>query len=300
MKKIFLMAALGLFVVACSNESEPTVVNNRAEQPTASVTVRVSDFSVSQSEIPSGGGATRAAQSAATYTAVGAMTLAFYDAEDTEVYKTTQVRGDGTYTTFGEFTANLPVGHYTMVAVGRGYSDGDVFVLTSPTQAAFISERARETFTGVQAVTVSDTAPLELEVTLGRVIARLNIVSTDNVPSVVTTLRTTYGKGSKSFNPTSGLATDDAGFMLTNSANVRDGYLAVTNFAFLAADEETMTVTLEALDGEGQVLSTRVIPNVPLKRNRQTTLTGAVFTADESAAAFQLETEWITGNTVEF
>lgn len=298
MKKIYCAAAIALLAVAsCSNESELTVVNNQTEQATAPVTVRVSDFSVSQSEIPS----TKAAQSAASYTGVGAVTLAFYDGEGTEVYNTTQVRGDGSYTTFGEFTANLPVGHYTMVAIGRGRSEGDVFVLTSPTQAAYTSERVRETFTVVQDVMVTDAAPLDLEVTLNRVITRLNILSTDNVPSGTTTIRTTYAKGSKSFNPTTGLATDDAGFTVTNSVNINgEGHLAVFNVAFLATDEETMTVTIEALDADANVLSTRVVPNVPLKRNRQTTLTGAVFTADESAAAFQFETAWITGNTVEF
>ncbi|MBR2168634.1 MAG: membrane lipoprotein lipid attachment site-containing protein, partial [Paludibacteraceae bacterium] len=128
MKKFFFMAGLVLLVAACSKESENMVNNAQTEKATAPVMVRVSGFSVSQEafETPR-----RAAQDVADYTDVKAIDLAFYSGE-TEVYKTTQVRGQGGYTTFGEFSCNLPVGSYTMVVVGRGWYDGDVFTLTSP------------------------------------------------------------------------------------------------------------------------------------------------------------------------
>ena len=61
-----------------------------------------------------------------------------------------------------------------------------------------------------------------------------------------------------------------------------------------------MDITIEALDASNNVLFTKVVPNVPLKRNRVTTLTGQVFTAGTSAASFKVETDWIEGNTVEF
>jgi len=299
MKKIIFWASLCLFAVSCSNEtieSDNGVTN--AEKVLAPVTVRVNGFSVTQEEMASGG-TTRAAQTAASYTGVGAIDLAFYSG-GTEVYKHTQLRGDNTtYTTFGEFSCNLPIGTYTMVAIARGYFDGDVFTMTSPTAAGYTSERPRETFCASQSVTVT-AAGADASVTMNRIITQLNIISTDQISSGVAKIRTTYGGGSKSFDPTSGLATDDNGFSLTNSPTVQDGHLGICNFAFLATDEETMTITIEALDADNHVLFTKSVPGVPLKRNRKTTLTGAIFTASASSAAFQVETAWIEGNTVNF
>ena len=299
MKKIIFWASLCLFAVSCSNEtieSDNGVTN--AEKVLAPVTVRVNGFSVTQEEMASGG-TTRAAQTAASYTDVGAIDLAFYSG-GTEVYKHTQLRGDNTtYTNFGEFSCNLPIGTYTMVAIARGYFDGDVFTMTSPTAAGYTSERPRETFCASQSVTVT-AAGADASVTMNRIITQLNIISTDQISSGVAKIRTTYGGGSKSFDPTSGLATDDNGFSLTNNPAVQNGHLGICNFAFLATDEETMTITIEALDADNHVLFTKSVPGVPLKRNRQTTLTGAIFTASASSAAFQVETAWIEDNTVNF
>ena len=295
MKKYVFLAVTALLAASCSKETMNEVTN--PEQPTAPVTVRVSNLSISQEDLPDG--STRAAQTIESYDNVGAIDLAFY-AGETEVFKTTQLRSNpSTYTTFGEFSCNLPIGTYTMVAIARGYYDGDVLTMTSPTAAGYTSERPRETFCASQSVTVT-AAGADASVTMNRIITRLNIISTDQISSGVAKIRTTYGGGSKSFDPTSGLATDDNGFSLTNNPAVQDGHLGICNFAFLATDEETMTITIEALDADNHVLFTKSVPGVPLKRNRQTTLTGAIFTASASSAAFQVETAWIEGNTVNF
>ena len=112
------------------------------------------------------------------------------------------------------------------------------------------------------------------------------------------TIRTTYAAGGKSFNPTTGLATSNAGFVVTNSRHVVDGKLNVGNYVFLATDEQTMTITIEALDAGNNVLLTKVVPSVPLKRNRKTILSGALFTTSASTATIQVETAWLEDNTV--
>ena len=296
MIKNFFMAAIMLIAATgCTKDNELTVVENNAEQTTVPVTVRVKDFSIAQEEMPSGGGTTRAAENPATYFATGSITLAFYNAEGTEVYKTTQIEGDGSYTTFGQFAANLQVGTYTMVAVAYGYYDGDVFTLTSPTEAAFTSERPRETFSKVQSVTVTSASPLDLSITLNRVISKLQIASTDNRPAGVAKIRTTYAAGGKSFNPTTGLATDDSGFSITNTPSAAVGStIGVESNLFLAIDEQAMDITIEVLDAGNNVLFSHTVSNVPFKRNRKTTLRGAIFTAATSSAGFQLETSWLT------
>ena len=298
MKHSIVLAVIALQAAAasCSKETVNEVTN--PEQPTAPVTVLVNDFSISQEDLPDG--STRAAQNVGGYNGVKVIDLAFY-AGTTEVYKHTQLKDDNTtYTTFGEFSCNLPIGTYTMVAIARGYSAGDVFTLTSPTEAAYTTERARETFCATQSVTVTATGA-NVSVTLNRVMAQLFIRSTDVVPDGVAKIRTTYAAGSKSFDPTSGLATDDNGFSLTNSITKNnDGKLNVSSFVFLTTDEQTMNITIEVLNADNDVLYTKVVSNVPLKRNRRTYLNGALFTAAASTATFQVETDWLEENTVNF
>ena len=287
-----LAAALTLLVVGCSEEETG---NN--PQVYAPVTVHVNDFSMSVDDF-----STRAEEAVANYTDVGAIKLAFYNSDGAQQYMTTQLRSDAsTYTTFGNFSCDLPVGNYTMVVIGRGYFDGDAFTLTSPTSAGYTSERARETFVAKQNVTVTSSAPLNLNVTLSRIVSSINIISTDGRSTGVAKIRTTYAKGSKSFNPSTGFATDDAGFVLTNTPSAAIGSpINVSSFVFLATDEEKMNITIEVLDASNNVLFTKVVENVPLKRNRKTTLTGAMFTAPTSAASFKVETSWLDGNSVSF
>ena len=189
------------------------------------------------------------------------------------------------------------------MVVGRDVTDGDEFTLTSATVAAYTTEWPRETFAGTQSVTVTNANPLNLSITLNRINTMLIIRSTDPLPMGVAKLRTTYSAGCKGFNPSTGLATNTSGFSVTNnlsSAPVGQT-VGVANNAFLGTDDQTMDITLEALDAENNVLCTKIVENVPLKRNRKTTLQGHVFTpSTASQAAFTLETGWIEGNSVDF
>ena len=126
-------------------------------------------------------------------------------------------------------------------------------------------------------------------------------MSTDGRPAGVDKIRTTYAGGSKSFNPTTGLATSDTGFSVTNTPSAPVGNTINTgNFVFLSTDEQTMNITIEVLDASGNVLFTKVAENVPLKRNRKTVLSGALFTAATSTFSFRLETGWLESHTVNF
>lgn len=278
-----------------ASEEESTPV----DKTLVPVTIKVSDFSMSMESI---GPATRTVEDAADYAGVKVMTLAFYASDGTEVLKQTQQRADATtYTTFGHFSCNLPIGSYTMVVIGRGQSTGDEFTLTSPTSAAYTSEKVRETFSATQAVTVTSTTPLNLNVTLSRVVAELKVVSTDGRSADITQIRTTYSAGGKTFSPTTGLATSNTGFSVTNNPSTAVGVaISVYSFLFLESDEQNIDITLEALDNNETVLFTKVITGVPMQRNKKTTLTGAIFTASPSAATFTLSTDWLTETTVTF
>ena len=295
MNKNVLFAAFVLLVAASCTNNTISVDDNQNLVP---VRVHVEGFSVSQEMFPG----TRAGQDISEYTGVKTITVAFYTSEGTEQSKTTQMRaslpaGD----TFGDFSLSLPMGSYTMVVLASG-SDY-AMTLTSPTQAGFDAqeEHVRETFAATQAVNVSSNEAVNINATLSRIISKVMVVSTDNRTADVANIRTTFSAGGTGFNPTTGFATTNTGFSNTvRGSVVANSPSSATNYLFLATDEQMVNVTIETLDADGAVLFSKTVNNVPLKRNRVTTLTGAMFTNTGIAGAFQVNTDWLTENDVSF
>ena len=290
MKYNLILAGIALLFSACTSDSFD---DSRLLAP---VRVHVTGFSVSQQDIP----ATRAT-SVTGYNDINAITVAFYKGDGTEVEKITQLRSDGSnYTTFGEFECSLPMGSYTMVALAYYTNDNSVLTLTGPTEASF-NVRARETFSATQAVNISNTSAVDISATLSRIISMLTVVSTDGKAADVTNVRMTFSAGGKDFNPTTGLAITNTGLVNTvgNSASV--GSVSTSSTAlFLATDEQDIDVTIETLDAQGNTLFSKTIENVPFKRNRLTKLTGAMYTNEALSGTFQVNTDWLDEEDVDF
>ena len=293
MKKSHLLAGIILLAAtACSNESEQDVVNPGNLVP---VTVHVNDFSMSVEDFP--GAVTRAPQSVDSYEGVKAITLAFCKG-DTEVCSSTQLRADNTtYTTFGQFELSLLMGSYTMVVLG--YGSADAMTLTNMSNATFHNDRVRETFVYTQAVNVTSTAALDLNATLSRVVAKLEVRSTDERTANAAKLRTTFAAGGDGVNPMTGLSTTNTGFSNTVDLNGEVGNIAGSvNYLFLNTDQQSMTVTIDVLDADDNSVSHKVVSNVPLQRNKITRLSGHLFTADDVTATFKIETDWLGDATI--
>jgi hypothetical protein len=289
-----------MIAASCSNESVNDV-ENAVENIRVPVTVNVSGFSVSQEEFSDGAtrngsvrGTTRAAADPATYDGVKALTLAFYAGDGTEAYKHEQVKGsleEGE--TFGQFSLSLPMGSYTMVVLAYGKNGDDDLVLTSSTEAAYTGSHTRETFATTQAVNINSTNSVNLSATLNRIIAKLQVVSTDGRAANATNVRMSFAAGGKSFNPTTGLATIDTGFVNTVGISASAGSTSsAISYLFLTSDEQDVNVTIETLDEDGAVLFSKTVENVPFKRNRVTRLSGAMYTNSSVSGGFQIETAW--------
>ena len=294
MKIRLFLAGLALLFAACSTNDDSI----HTDDTLVPVTVRVSDFSVSQDEFPG----TRATTAPASYEGIDAITLAFYTKDGTEQYKTTQLKSNlPSGKTFGEIELSLPIGSYTMVVIGRGHFTGDVFTLESPASAFYDCEHVRETFTCTQDVKIGNCDAVELSATLNRIVAQVAVVSTDTKTPNVARIRTTFSAGGKRFSPTTGLALDNTGFSNTVYGEGNAGQTtSAINFLFLASDEQKMDVTIETLDADGAVLFSKTVNDVPLRRNRVTTLTGAMYSPAAATATFMLSTDWLPGNNLNF
>ena len=283
---------------SCSNERVELAENAVVERAVAPVTVSVNGFSITQEGFVGTRGT-----AVGSYNDVKVLTLAFYKSDDnSEVYKHTQVKGSlAAGETFGQFSTRLGIGSYKMVVIANGGQNA--VTLTSPTEATYGENRVLETFVNTQTVTVSSTAAVSVSATLERVVTALVVQSTDTRPAEVTHMRLTYSGGGKGFNPTTGLATSDAGFVnLMNYTGAADATTTSGGYLFLATDEETMDVTIETLDAaDGNVVFSKTVTDVPLKRNRQTTLTGAIYSnARVNANSFEVNKDWIDPQNISF
>lgn len=279
-----------MLMAACTSDN-----NNDSENLVAQVNVQVADFAVSTEGI-----ASRAVQSAAEYTNVKAITLAFFHADGTVALQTTQLRADdSTYDTFGSFSVTLPYGDYTMMVMGYG-SETPV-VINSMTDVAFSEDRVREMLTFTRSVSIR-TETIDLSATLNRIVARLGVVSTDGRPANAPKVRLTVSKGGKTFNPMTGLSLTDTGF--ANEVELTSAVDAVSRtqaYLFLASDEETMDVTIETLDTSDNVLFSKTVTNVPFQRNRMTLLTGSMYSpSSPTAGSFLFETSWLDDTNINF
>lgn len=314
---LFVSAVFGLG--SCSDAEG--VMNSEIEGSSGCVPVRVhvSDFSFSVDDFPgtfdpstlrqaqgaqgpstgSGTAGTRGAVDPGSYDGLKAMTLAFYSADGSEVSKITQEKGSAE--NFGDFSLTLPLGSYTMVVIGRDVLESDEFSLTSATVAGYTSERVRETFCAKQSVAITSSAAVNLDVTLNRIVAQLTIRSTDGRPEGASKIRTTYSGGGKMFNPSTGLAIEDTGFSLVNTPKSAVGAaIGIKNFTFLASNEQVMDITLEVLDAADNVLITKEVKDVPLARNKKTTLSGALFTPTDVMIGVSVEKDWLPEETITF
>ena len=257
------------------------------------------DPSTSSGTAGSGTVGTRGAVDPGSYNGLKAMTLAFYSADGSEVSKITQEKGSAE--NFGDFSLTLPLGSYTMVVIGRDVLEGDAFSLTSATVAGYTSERVRETFCAKQSVAITSSAAVNLDVTLNRIVAQLTIRSTDGRPEGASKIRTTYSGGGKMFSPSTGLAIEDTGFSLVNTPQTAVGAkIGIKNFVFLASNEQVMDITLEVLDAADNVLITKEVKDVPLARNKMTTLSGALFTPTDVMIGVSVEKDWLPEETITF
>ena len=285
------VAAMLLLMTSCNKENE---INNQTLVP---IHVNTNGFNVTQEDFES----TRAATTADDYTNINAIILAFYQG-NTEIKRLSQLRdamAEGE--NFGEFNLYLPIGKYTMLVVAYSTNENSPFTLTSLTEAAFTGLRVKDTFVATQTVDVTSGNPLALSATLNRIVSQLTVTSTDGKAPNADKLRMTLSGGSKAFNPSTGLATDNLGF--DNAVTITKDAGQVTSSAtmlFLSEDTQNIDVTIDVLDAQSNFITHRDIANVPFKRNKVTLLTGPLYSSSTSVSPIQLNADWLPTVTITF
>ena len=190
---------------------------------------------------------------------------------------------------FGTVSFQLDEGDYQLVVVG--HSAGGNPTSTNPLKIQFSKDTGfTDTFLSSDDITIKAEDPLEIDVTLVRIVALCRFCLTDDIPADVRKMQFYYTGGSGAFDAYTGLGSVNS--KQTVTFDVTDGSQKQFDlYTFLHEKSDNIALKVTALDASGNVLYERDF-DVPMQQNHITWLTGAFFSGSGSSSTT------VTGVTV--
>ncbi len=198
---------------------------------------------------------------------------------------------------FNEPTMPLAYGEHTVYFVAsRGKSP-------TVTGTQIVWESPSDTFWKALTLNVGSGTASTVAVTMDRVVTKLRIAVADEVPATIATLEMLPGQWWYGLDYLTGeaVANSDAVRQVAVPASMAGttGQLAV-GFYCLSDDAEWMAdVTIRAKDGDGAIIGSVSLADVPFVRNRVTDASGNLF-ASQSGFSISLNEEWLDSYTLEW
>ena len=258
---------------------DDSVVSGSAADKDANLTVTV--FEIEKTPF---GSLTRAGQQPISAVCTR-LNFAIYDEDGSRVKQVNQTKET---TNYGTAHFQLEPGDYTLVVVGHS-SNGNP-TMTNLNKIQFTNAQGyTETFLCCATVTIAED-PVEVQVSLDRIVSMCRFVLTDDIPSDVKKLQFYYTGGSGAFNALTGFGSVNSKQTVTFdvSSNPQKQFDLYT---FLHEAESDVSLKVTALDNDDNVLYERDF-DVPMQQNHITWLTGAFFNGSGSSSIT------ITGVTV--
>ena len=228
------------------------------------------------------GGLTRAAASEACTR----LNFLIYNTDGSRVKMVNQISSDKN---FGTASFQLDEGDYQLVVVGHS-SNGNP-TSTNPQKISFTNAQGyTDTFLSSGDITIEAEDPLEVDVTLDRIVALCRFCLTDDIPADVHKMQFYYTGGSGAFNAYTGLGSVNS--KQTVTFDVSDGSQKQFDlYTFLHELSDNIALKVSALDASGNVLYERDF-DVPMTQNQITWLSGTFFNGSGSSSTT------VTGVTV--
>jgi hypothetical protein len=202
------------------------------------------------------------------------LAVQLFDQDGNKVFSQskTQTRDDDD---FGTLNVGLTAGTYTVVAIG--HSSPVTPNIKSAELVQFTAQNGvknSDTFCHYGQVTIDDDGGYH-ELKMNRVTAMVRFDFTDaTMPAGFAGLKIDYTGGSANFNPSTGQGCTKS--MQSETRTMRASQYTVFTFPYMSTDG-TLKITLNALDADGNALTTKVLSDVPVTRNRITRCTGELF-----------------------
>ena len=278
MKKLFLMAlAVGLTMTACNNE---TINENESERK--QITFALDGDWQGTDEAFS----TRAAVAGSTMTDVWVL-----DYIGAELQQTVhQSSGDDG---FGAPTLSLSYGSHTLYFVT---SAGEIPTLNTNAHTLSFGN-VRDTFWKTINVNVTSGTAANLAVTMDRIVTKVAIQPTDEVPASINTITIEPATWYLTFdyltgNPTTAVNNFSRTLTIPDSYKGTTGTLKVNLLGLCGADYTT-NVAVTAKDADNNTIGYAAINNAPMKRNRASRFSGPLF-GNSNGLTMNINDEWLT------
>lgn len=189
--------------------------------------------------------------------------------------RTKQVNQKSTDKDYGTLSVDLSEGTYQLVIIAHNSSSNPT--MTNPEKVTF-GTGLGDTFTWTQAVNLDKNTKMDIK--MSRAVAKFRLVTTDNIPSNVKSMKFYYTGGSSTINALTGIGNVNS--KQTEVVNVTDDMAGKPGtfevYSFPKDDENILNMTITALDANGETLFQHVFESVPISRNKITQYTGEFFT----------------------
>ena len=216
------------------------------------------------------------------------MNFALYDQSGSRIKQVNAMAGSAS---FGTGSFGVGEGTYQLVVVA--HSAGGNPTMSNSSKIQFSNATGySDTFLYSEDVTVGD-EPLNLQVTLERIVALCRFVVTDDIPVGVARMQFYYTGGSGSFNASTGLGCVNSKQKVL--FDIDDNHKQFDLYTFPHEHEDTLSLTVTALSATDEVMYERDFV-VPVVQNQISWLTGAYFTgsaiSDFTVTSRDVNTEW--------
>lgn len=224
------------------------------------------------------------------------LSFVVYDLEGKRVDQVNQTTSSAN---FGTASFQLEEGDYQLVIVAHS-SDGNP-TTTDLKKIQFTNKQGfSDTFLYYGNVTIGED-PVEMYLTLNRIVALCRFVITDDYPENVSQMRFYYTGGSGAFDASTGFGSVNSKqsliFDVTNDQKQFDLY------TFPHDVKGTLSLTVTAYDNADNIIKERDF-EVPVTQNQIMWLTGPYFTgsgsSSTSAFSIDINTDWAGENRLEF
>ena len=177
--------------------------------------------------------------------------------------------------------------NFGSIALNADYGDHNLYFVasrgTTPTVSGTTITWAKpsDTFWHSMAITVAPGMSATQSVTLSRVVTRLRISVTDEVPATLAKLSITPAHWYYGLDYTTGEPTADT--QQARSVEVPSSYigtigqLSMSIYGLCSSTEYTTDITVSALASDESTIASLTLSDVPLRRNRITSYTGQLF-----------------------
>lgn len=191
---------------------------------------------------------------------------------------------------FGTIATHLPYGEYTLVCVAHS-SEGNA-TTTNLEKITFPSNYITDTFLYCKEITVSEDSENIQHLSLKRMVAKLELELTDKIPDDVHLVEIGYTGGSSTLSAPLGRGVVNSRQHEEFSVVPGSANCVFEVYTFPWDEEGELKVTVTAYDEDNNDVFSRVLENVPIKRNQITRYKGNLFGKGISGS-ITADSDWI-------